>query len=222
MDEPVDVVLELHKRAETGELGHLAFHEIADLVFLVDVLPRVFAQLFNAEADALVRLVDVDNFGFDFFALFQDFARLIDLLRPAQVGDVNHSVDAFIEFDERAVSGHVADLAFHAAADGEFLLDLVPRIRLELTQAERNFLFLLIYAEHDGLDFLAHGQNVGRTHVPFRPRKFGDVDETFHAFLEFHERAIRNEVCNFAFDLLTRGKSFFNLVPRIFLRLLQA
>ena len=37
-------------------------------------LPRIVAQLFDAEADALVGLVDVDHFRFDFVALLEDFA----------------------------------------------------------------------------------------------------------------------------------------------------
>ena len=36
---------------------------------------------------------------------------MIDLAGPAQIGDVDHSVDAILEFHERAVSGHVANLA---------------------------------------------------------------------------------------------------------------
>src|SRR5260370_37930360 len=41
-------------------------------------------------------------------------------------------VDAFLQLDERAVSGHVTNLAFHRAADGGLLLNFVPRIRLKL------------------------------------------------------------------------------------------
>ena len=74
VDEAVDVVLQLHERAEAGELGDLAVDEVADLVVRVDVLPRIVAQLLDAEADALVRLVDVDDDGFDFVALLEDFA----------------------------------------------------------------------------------------------------------------------------------------------------
>ena len=61
---------------------------------------------------------------------------MIDLAGPAQIGDVDHAVDAFLQLHERAISGHVANLAFDGAADGEFLLDLVPRIRFELAKAE--------------------------------------------------------------------------------------
>ena len=113
VNEPVDVVLQLHERAEARQLRHFALHEIADLVFLIDFFPRIFAQLFDAKTDALVRLVDVDDFRFDFVVLLKDFARMIDLSRPAQIGDVNHPVDAVFEFHERAVGGHVADLAVH-------------------------------------------------------------------------------------------------------------
>ena len=45
MDEAIDVILQLHKRAKAGELGYLAVDEIADLVFLVDVLPRIVARV---------------------------------------------------------------------------------------------------------------------------------------------------------------------------------
>ena len=48
------------------------------------------------------------------------------------------------------------------------------------------------------------------------------MNETFDAFFEFHERAVRNKVRDLAFDLLTGRESLFDLVPRILLRLLQA
>ena len=82
-------------------------------------------------------------------------------------------------------------------------------------------MFFLIYAKHNGFDFLADRKNVGRTHDPFRPRKFGDVDETLDAFLDLNKRAVRNEICDFAFDALTSRKAFLDLVPRVLLGLLE-
>src|SRR5205807_10634026 len=178
--------------AEACELGHVAFNQIADLIFLIDVLPRIVAQLFDAETDPLIRLIDIDNFGFDFVAFLKDFARMIDFAGPTQIRNVDHSVDTFIQFNERAVSSHVPDGSFDAAANGELLLDLVPRIRFELTQAQRNFLLFLINAEHYRFDFLTNRQNIGWSHDSFRPRKFRNVNETFDAFLEFHERSVGN------------------------------
>ena len=95
-----------------ASLGDLAVDEVADLVTLVDVAPRIVVELLDAEADALVGLVDFEHHGFDFVALLQHFGRVIDLARPGDVRDVDHAVDAFFQFDERAVAGEVADLAF--------------------------------------------------------------------------------------------------------------
>ena len=41
VDEAVDLVLQADEGAEAGELGDLAGDEVADLVELVDVLPRI-------------------------------------------------------------------------------------------------------------------------------------------------------------------------------------
>ena len=222
VDEPVDVVVQLHKRAKTRELGDFAFDEVTDLVFLVDVLPWIFRELFDPEADPLIHFVNVDNGGFDFVVFLKDFAWMIDLAGPAQIGDVDHAVDPFVKLDEGAIGSHVANFPAHGAADGKLLFDLIPGIGLELAQAQRNFLLFFVHAKHDRFHFLSAGENVGRTHDPFGPRKFGDVNETFHAFLDLHEGAVWNEVGDFAFDALTGRETLLDLVPRILLRLLQA
>ena len=51
---------QLDERAEAGKLRDLALDQVADLVFLIDFLPRIGFELLDAEADALVLLVDVD------------------------------------------------------------------------------------------------------------------------------------------------------------------
>ena len=48
------------------------------------------------------------------------------------------------------------------------------------------------------------------------------MDQSFHAFLQLHEGAIRNKVRDLAFDPLARWETFFDLVPRIPLRLLES
>jgi hypothetical protein len=68
---------------------------------------------------------------------------------------VDHTVDAFFEFDEGAVAGHVANLALDLFADHVAKFDLVPWIRLELADAEGDLLLVFVDAEHDGFDFLA-------------------------------------------------------------------
>ena len=45
--------------------------------------PRIVVELLDAERDALVRLVDRQHDRLDFVALLEDFARVVDLARPA-------------------------------------------------------------------------------------------------------------------------------------------
>ena len=123
------------------------------------------------------------------------------------VGDVDHAVDAFFEFDEGAVGGEVADLALDLRADRVAVLDVVPGIGVELADAEGDLLLFLVDAEHDGFDFLADGEHVGRARDALGPGEFGDVDEAFDAFFEFDERAVRHEVGDLAFDLACRRGS---------------
>ena len=85
---------------------------------------------------------------------------MIDLARPGHVGDVDHAVDAFLQFDEGAVAGEVADLALDLGADGIFASAAVPRIGFELADAEGDFLLLAVDAEHDGFDFLVRLEHV--------------------------------------------------------------
>src|SRR6266404_4775568 len=87
----------------------------------------------------------------------KDFARVVDFSSPTQIRNVNHSVNAFVKLHERAVGRHVPNCPLDPAANGEFLLDLVPRIRFELSQAQRNLLLFLVYAEHDRVNLLADG-----------------------------------------------------------------
>jgi hypothetical protein len=84
----------------------------------------------------LIDLVDVDHYSFHFIAFLKHLAGVIDFAGPAQIGDVDHAVDAFLQFHERAISGHVPNCAFDLPADGELLLDFIPRIWLELAQSE--------------------------------------------------------------------------------------
>jgi hypothetical protein len=49
-----------------------------------------------------------------------------------------------------------------------------------------------------------------------------DVDEAFDPFLDFDERAVRDEVRDLALDALAHGETALRLVPGILLRLLEA
>ena len=222
MHEAVDVVFELDEGAKAGDLRDAALDDFADLEAAVDLAPRIGFELLHAEGDALVGLVDAENDGFDFLALLEHLGRMVDLAGPAEVGHVDHAVDAFFEFDEGAVGGEVAHRAGHLRAHRIAGVDVVPRIRLELTHAEADLALVLVDAKNDGLDDLADGEHIGRTGNALRPGELGDVDEAFDAFFHFHEGTVSDELGDLAADLVAHGVAAFDVFPRIVLKLLQA
>src|SRR6187401_516093 len=104
MHEAIDVMLQADKRAEARELRNLAGDEIPDFVIFVDVAPRIFAELLDADRNTLVGLVDFQHLRFDVLALLQYFRRMIDLARPRNVRNVDHAIETFFELDEGAVA----------------------------------------------------------------------------------------------------------------------
>lgn len=81
-----------------------------------DADPRIFAELLEAERNAVLFLVELENLGFKFLTDRDDFARVTNAT-PGEVGDVEKTVDA-AEVDEGTVVGDVLD---DALDDGAFL-----------------------------------------------------------------------------------------------------
>src|SRR6185295_192199 len=95
--------------------------------------------LLEAEADALLFLVDVEHHDVDVLANLENLARMPDAA-PRHVGDVKQAVEA-VEVDERAEVGDVLDRALADVAGHHFAQELLALLRALL------------------LDQLAAGQN---------------------------------------------------------------
>src|SRR5260370_21068935 len=222
VEQAIDVVLQANEGAEAGQLGDLAGEEVADLVKLVDVAPRVLGELFDPDRDALVGFVDFQHEGLDLFALFQHFGGMVDLARPGNVRDVDHAIQAFFQLDERAIAGEIANAAFDARPGRIFLEGLVPRVGLELADAEGNLLLFAVDTQDDGLDLLIRLEHVRGFGDALGPGKLGHVDQAFDARLQFHEGAVRDEVHDFALHPVADLKSGLDAFPRIGQLLLQS
>ena len=148
------------------------------------------ASCFRPERQALVLRVDVEHHRVDDVALLQHLRRMFDPLAPRHVGDVDQPVDFLLDFDERAELGEVANLALNLRADRVLVGQLVPRIALDLLEAERNAASRGIHAEHHRVDVVADIQNFRRVLDALAPRHLGDVDQSLDARLELDERAV--------------------------------
>ena len=115
VDQAFDARLDLDEGAVVGDVGDLAEQARALRVAARDAVPRIVAELLDAERDAVLLGVELEHLGVELLADLDDFARMADTA-PGHVGDVEQAVDA-AEVDERAVLGDVLD---HAVDDRAF------------------------------------------------------------------------------------------------------
>src|SRR5271157_559881 len=124
------------ERAERGHAQNLAADHVPDVMSCEERLPNIGLQLLHAQRQAALVRLDGENDGFDAVAFLQNFGWMLHALGPAQIADVDQAVDAVFDFNEGAEVGQVANAAFDRHADGEFLMQRIPRVRRQLAHAE--------------------------------------------------------------------------------------
>jgi len=139
-------VLKLHEGAVGHEVGDLAADLLANREALVDALPGIGLELLEAEADALLVLVDLEDDHGEAVAGLDGLARMGEA-GPGHVGDVKESVDA-VQIEEGAEVGDVLHRALDlvAGAHGaEELLAAFAALGLdEFAAAEDDVLAVLV------------------------------------------------------------------------------
>src|SRR6478672_2559868 len=110
--------------------------------------PGVWLQLLDTKREPLGLRVDCQNDGLYHLALLEYLGRVLESLRPGQIGYVHQTVDAFFNLDECAEIRHAADPALDHRADAVSLFYGSPRIGFELLQPQRNAPFARVQIEH--------------------------------------------------------------------------
>src|SRR5579859_815529 len=216
-----DIVAKLDERAECGDTRDFAFHDLADFVLLEPLAPDV-VDLLDAERDAAIIGIDLQNLGRDGFALFENFMRILDALRPANVADVDEAVKAFFDFHEGAELRDVADFSCDNGADGILFGNENPGIGERLLDAERDAAVAGLDVQDDDVDFFADFKKLRRMLNFFRPAQLGDMDKTFDALFELDEDAVVDDAHDLA-SYLAAGRILFRSIdPGIGAELLKA
>src|SRR5690606_26575259 len=110
--------------------------------------PGVVMQLTNAQADLLLVMVDREDDGFDIVPLLINISRVVDLDGPAEVGLVNHTVNAIFDSDEYAVVSDGANLAANFVAGLVGIRERCPGIGLKLLHTQADALGAGVDLEH--------------------------------------------------------------------------
>ena len=111
VDEAFDALFELDEDAVVDDADDFAFNFAARGIFFRGVHPGIGHQLLQAEGNALLFFVELQNDDVELLLRLYDIRRVLDAA-PAEVGEMEQAIDA-AEIDEGAVFGDV----FHVAVD---------------------------------------------------------------------------------------------------------
>ena len=75
-----------------------------------ELLPDIRLKLFDSEREPMIFRIDIQNHGFDFLALLQNFGRMFDAARR-NIGNMDKPIDSLFDFDKRAEIGQIANTA---------------------------------------------------------------------------------------------------------------
>src|SRR5690606_25046969 len=203
---------------------HFAGHDrvLAQLAGAGSLADRIARHLLDAERDALLLDIDVENLRLHHVATVVLLDDLLARTVPVEVGEVHHAVHIAFEADEQAEFGLVLDFAFDDRANRMVALEGVPGVLQRLLETQRDAALGRIDFQHDHIDLLCGRQDLAGMDVLLRPRHFGDVDEAFDAGLQLDERAVVGDVGDRSGDLLAQRELGADIAPRIRLELFHA
>src|SRR4249919_557739 len=167
-----DARLDLDERAVIGDVGDLAEHAGVGRIAARDVVPRILAQLLEAQRNTVALAVVLEHADVELGADFHDFGRMTHAL-PRHVGDVQQAVDA-AEVDERAVVGEVLDHTLQHGALDQLLKQLLALFRMfaldHRAAGDDDVVALAVQLDELELEFLAFqvGRVAHRAHVDQR------------------------------------------------------
>ncbi|EGE57140.1 hypothetical protein RHECNPAF_470013 [Rhizobium etli CNPAF512] len=225
-DEGSDVLVvdELHFDAAIIDRDDFAGNDgvLAQIARSSSVADCILAELLDAERDAFLLDIDVENDSLDDVALVELLDDLFARTVPVEVGEVHHAVDIAVEADEQAEFGLVLDFAFDFSAGRMAAGECCPRVFQRLLEAERDTALGRIDFENDDFDFLAGRQDLAGVNVLLGPGHFRDVDQAFDARLQLDECTVVGDIRDGTGNLLAFRILGLDAIPRIGLELLHA
>ena len=190
MAKTLKIVIELDERAEVGEAGDLAANHVAGLMFGGELLPGVRLEILDGQRQSPVLAVDTGDHRVDLLSFLQDLARVLDATGPGNVRNVNQAINAVFNLDERAEVRQIADTSVHASTNVITFVQCLPWILLHLLHAETDAARLRIDAQHFNFHHVARIDDFARMLHALGPAHFRNVNQPFHARLEFDKGAV--------------------------------
>src|SRR5713226_8740324 len=109
VDQAVDTLFDLDKRAEVGEVADPAFDSRTYGILVVQRVPRVGRQLPHAQRNTPLLRIDAQHHAIHLIAPVDQLRGMLDAFGPRHLTDVNQAFNSLLQFYECAVVGDAND-----------------------------------------------------------------------------------------------------------------
>ncbi len=144
-----------------GDGGMTSFHfqygglvGASDCEDAFEYLPRVFFDLLVTQAHSPVFLVKLKDDHFNFITHIAKLRWVLDLFRPAQIRDVDQSINSLFKLHKQTKVGEVANCTFLLGFNGIAAFNVFPGIHSQLLQSQRHLALLSVNSENHTFDFI--------------------------------------------------------------------
>ena len=144
----------------------------------VKVLGVVLISLLQGQGDAATLKVNVDDLDHCFFVDADNLVRHLNVTL-CQFGDVNQTLDALFDADERTERNQLGDLTRNDLANSVGASKDAPRIFHGGLQGQGDALAIKINVKDLDGDFVANSDNLGRM-INVLPGQLGNVNQSVH------------------------------------------
>jgi hypothetical protein len=161
VDHALDALGDLHESAEFGEAADAAFHHAAHRAVLLDPFPGIAQRLLEAERNAPLGCMDRGDHHLDGLARLDHVRGFARLAGPGEIGKVDQSLDARLQFHESPEIRQPHHSAAHTVALLVLLFDQRPRLRRELLEPQREPLCVGVHLQDLDFDDVPGVDHVG-------------------------------------------------------------
>ena len=175
MNQTIYPWLDLYESAEACQIANLPIDPRSDRIFERQHHPRILLGLFHTERDLLLVRIDLEHDCFDGLTDRNQLRRMTHVARPTHLADMDQSLYSGFELNKCPVVRDRDHFASYACTNGVFFRYVLPRIALELFEAEADALARPVDVEHLDLELRTDGHKFRRMRDA-SPRHVRDVE----------------------------------------------
>ena len=127
---------------------------------------------------------------------------MLDLV-PAEVADVDETLNTVLRLGEHTEVGDIADNSLVGGTNGILVADALPRVGGELLQTEGHLPVLAVDGKDLGLDLVADLEELLSGVEPRRPAHLGHMDKTLDTGLDLNESTVVGDQDDLTLDSVT-------------------